>query len=425
MRPLLSLPLLIKLRNQTRHDRQLLISHQFKLLKFIVKHAYNNVALYRKLYKSKGFHPDDLKDIKDIAKIPIINKKHLRNAQPYEIIAKNARSIDWVIYTSGSTGIPLRIYRSREEDYLISLFWLRSFIENGLNAKDLHARIVHPSNIRCSYSIVQRLGFYRQVDFSIFEDISRILIKLKILQPDILSGYPTSLYQLIQVMRERDYLKPRLCFTHSEILDETTRKRIMRVLGSDVIDLYGAHETGIIAWECNQHNGYHINCDSVALQLVRNGEEVDEGERGRTIVTNLLCTTMPIIRYDLEDIAILSDTECSCGRSLPLMKIIEGKVLDFIVLPNNRLISPHIIKKTLGSCLQISCFRVIQTSLRNLVIEVVSEPELNSKQLSTLTKQLEKILGSDVTVSFRFVEKICRPSSGKLKVVESHVTHPI
>src|SRR5690606_30639221 len=117
----------------------------------------------------------------------------------------------------------------------------------------------------------------------------------------------------------------------SMMLLDRERELIERVMGCKVTNRYGCEEVGLIASECEEHRGLHINVDDVFLEVVDDeGRPVKPGIPGKILVTDLANYGMPLIRYRIEDVGILSDRQCPCGRGLPLMHSIMGRVADFL-----------------------------------------------------------------------------------------------
>src|SRR5512136_390332 len=124
-----SLFLLRKLRGNLKLNRAELEEIQRKKLKDLLKHAYENVPYYRKLFASTGIEPTAIKGVEDLALIPTTDKLTLQSLAPEEILARGMR-VDRCVtdVTSGSTGIPLHVHFT-QRDYLIrSLSFIRTFI---------------------------------------------------------------------------------------------------------------------------------------------------------------------------------------------------------------------------------------------------------------------------------------------------------
>ena len=118
-------------------------------------------------------------------------------------------------------------------------------------------------------------------------------------------------------------------------------------------------EFGTFAWECQEHNGYHMDIESLCVEFIKDGEKVSPEEKADIIVTGLFNFTMPLIRYKIGDSGSFSSDLCPCGRGLPLMKIVEGRTDDFLILPSGTLISPRNIN-FLENVKGISEYRIIQ-----------------------------------------------------------------
>ena len=104
----------------------------------------------------------------------------------------------------------------------------------------------------------------------------------------------------------------------------------------------------LIAAECEKQEGLHINSDNLFVEVINNGQFVNPGEAGELVITDLNNFSMPFVRYKNEDLAAISDKKCSCGRGLPLLAYVEGRILDAIQVPGGRVLPgeffPHFFK---------------------------------------------------------------------------------
>lgn len=400
-----------------------LLELQSKRLRALVRSAYDHVPFYRRIFQDAKINPDDIQSASDLRHLPIITKPMLKAVPTREKLANNLSSKALEVHkTSGSTGVPLTVYYRYEDARRLGTIGLRGYFENGLGPLDIHARIIQPYDFARKTFLAHI--FFRKHDFSVFDDIETVAGVLADLKPDILEAYASTLWQLVHTLKKIGVhdLCPRIVFSSAEVLDPSTRKLIDSFFGVSTIDTYGSHETWSIAWECNQHAGYHINADSVIVEFIRNGERVAAGERGKIVVTNLFSFAMPLIRYELGDIGIPSNEMCPCGRQLPLMRLIEGKVMDFIVLPSGQLVSPHAIKKAFTMRPQIKTFEVLQKDRYNLRVQIVRDNSYSETIEESLHTELSKVTRNELNIAICYADKIAIPSSGKYKVVESRVT---
>ena len=110
------------------------------------------------------------------------------------------------------------------------------------------------------------------------------------------------------------------------------RRKIENVFGIKVTDRYGCEEVGLIASECEEHSGMHLNIEHLFVEFVKNdGFLADPGELGKIVLTDLTNRAMPLIRYQVEDVGVATDRKCACGRGLPIMSSVIGRVADFLI----------------------------------------------------------------------------------------------
>jgi phenylacetate-CoA ligase len=221
-------------------------------------------------------------------------------------------------------------------------------------------------------------------------------------------------------------LAPRLIFTSAEVLDNESRKLIQSVFGSEVFDNYACYEFGLLGWECQHHMGYHMNVDSVIMEFVKDGEPVTEGEGGEIVCTSLLNRAMPLIRYKMGDIGVPLAESCSCGVTLPLMKMMMGRADDFLTTIDGKAVPPTVFfpypfeEADFGVIAQ---FRIIQESSDKLVIYIALQDGFHDedKVLQNAERRIQKLFGEGMQVEFKIVSELKRDPSGKLRKVISRV----
>lgn len=397
---------------------------QQKRLRAIIKHAYNNVPYYHKLFDSVKIKPEDIKSSDDLSKIPITTKSKLFSSGN-EVIAKNLNMSKCVTeWSSGSSGMPINIIRLRgDKDYFNAVLY-REFLENGLKFRDKRVAITSERVFSSGNYWFRRLGILRKICLSVFDDPEDIISSLLKSKPDVISGYPSTLKLLATVIAEKgiEEINPRLIFTHAELLDNDTRKTINSVFGVKLSDLYGCMEVGPISWQCSEHEDYHMNIDYAVVEFITDGERSMPGEKGEIVLTGLYSFAMPFIRYNVGDVGIPTNEMCSCGRGLPMMKSIEGRLVDFIVLLSGRLISPHVLTGTTENIPGIQRFQVVQEKRNLITFRFIKNKTFTRKTISIIKEEYKKILGNDVEINPISVTELQKDESGKFKVVKSLVS---
>jgi len=404
---------LAELKLHQRQNEKELKNIQLKKLKHMINHSYNNVPFYRELFTKENIRPEDIKNLDDLQKIPIITKKEIR-ANYNNIIANNlCKEKCRVMTTTGSTGLPLTIWNDKYAQFYSSAVVYFAFFESGLRLSD---------------SIVELAG--------VIEDEGRTLIKKKMVstldhpdniintlikyKPSVLYSFP-SIFRTLSNSLNGDSYSPRLIFTHGEMMTEHCRDTISAAFGADVYNTYGSTEFNRLGFECSQHSGFHMITDGAIIETIKDGQSTCPGEEGEIVVTGLYNYGMPLIRYKLGDIGILAGEKCTCGRGWPLIKSIEGRCDDYITLPSGRIISPrtiNIIEYVPG----VLEYRTIQEERDKFLVQVVPGKDYTAETNKQIYEQIRLgCLGEKVDIKVELVKELPRERRGKLRAVISKV----
>jgi phenylacetate-CoA ligase len=253
------------------------------------------------------------------------------------------------------------------------------------------------------------------------------------LKPDVLDGYASSLLLLAREVEKRSMktIKPRFVISGADLIDAHSRQFVEKVFEVPFYDQYGTAEFERLAWQCQEKAEYHIDADSVVMQFVdENGEEVAPGETGKIVCTGLFNHAMPFIRYDMGDLGKPSEKmDCPCGRSFPLMKIMEGRKDAIIVLPDGRAMSSFALIAAmypLSFYKEISQFRIIQKKVNHFKFLIKMKNSRVDRKLAEdeLTTHFGKVLNikaDEANFEVEFVEHIPSDKSGKFKIVVSEL----
>jgi phenylacetate-CoA ligase len=249
---------------------------------------------------------------------------------------------------------------------------------------------VGPERKDGSTKIVEKIGPITIIklfrDMPMEEQIS-ILMTAK---PTIMGGRPSAYWDLANALRAKDIVPPSplLITGGAELLFPHVRKLIEDVFRCRVADYYNCEEGGNAAWECPANPQLmHPNTATVWIEAVdQQGIPVPKGSEGHLIITNLYNCSMPFIRYETGDRGILLETgKCQCGFNGPVMRLMEGRNENYIVLPDGREISPRIMfnvvntgfphnKKDCNMIDAMRIFQIIQESNNLIEIKVVPGP---------------------------------------------------
>ncbi|MFB0528314.1 MAG: phenylacetate--CoA ligase family protein [bacterium] len=403
---------------------------QNRKLRALVKHAYENVPYYRKLFDSVRLKPGDIRVKEDLVKIPITTKKVLQKLPITERVAKGT-DISKCIKgrTSGSTGEPLDVFLSKRELSHRVAMQTRVY---GLNLVDKKISILDRDPFPAKGSpakifgklrkYLNRLGLWRRYYFSLFDEPQELVSKLLEIKPDVIETQPSTMRLISQFIREKNItgICPKSIFTRAELLNREDRKQIEAVFGAKLTDLYGTIEFGIVAWECEKHQGYHINSDIVMVEAIRDNQQV-YGKEGQMLCTDLTNYTMPFIRYALEDIVVLSKEKCSCGRNFPLIELVEGRCNDFVTLPSGKILSPVLLLIAVESIYGISQYKLVQEKIDAFDVQIVKGQNFKETTIRELKHGLREILGRNTRININIVDEIPREKSGKVRPIVSKI----
>lgn len=402
------------MRNEHRPPGRL-AAGQERRLRAVVRHASERVLFYRRLYADHGLDTGNFSGLKDLTSLPIIDKQLLRAA------GSSAESLDAAparvtIRTSGSSGTPFEFRIDRDYDAWRKAQYLRPYLTNGRRMTDLVLRLT--ASPRASLPWFTTLGLLRETHMSCAADPAEVVERWQRQAPDALQGYPSSLRALAHHCLERGislHPAPRRVFTDSELLTPDTRWLLQRAFGAPVIDVYGTYETDNIAYQCERGGGYHVALDCVVLEVVRNGWPVPPGDAGELVVTVLQNWTTPLVRYNLNDIVALDTSPCPCGRTFPLLRVIEGRASDQIQLPDGSERSALGLLVHLKELVRfLNEYQVVQTSIGGFEVRVVPSAVFDADT----PRRIEQIVLADLPgshVRVVTVPAIARAPSGKFQ----------
>ncbi len=416
--------LAVLMNNQWKEPKRLQ-QIQWQKLQTLLRHAYTHVPYYRRIFTQNGITPDDIKTPEDFTDIPVTTKLDIRNLGEEELLAGNIEKHQCVKErTSGSSGIPVDFFFTRQEIALRPVLDLRILFANGYKVKKTILAIVDARHVLNRTRWFQRLGLMRKEHLSILSPVEEQIEKIQRMKPDVLWGVTSNLVLIAEQIQQRHItgIHPQAVYTMGEYLDPHRRALLRSAFGVDPLDHYGSTECGSIAWECSHHTGYHINSDTLLLECVTDGKPVKPGESGELVVTNLHACAMPFIRYAVGDIGTLSESPCPCGRTLPVLKTIEGRQADCLLRADGTRIAPYFLTCAIEEIPGILRYQIIQESQQEVNVNIIRTSEYSPQTLSRIEQQCKGVLGERVHVKPVVVDSLQNDPSGKFRVVTSHVT---
>lgn len=397
---------------------------QWQKIKNIIAHAYNHIPYYQKTFARAGITPNQIKDYGDLQLIPILTKDDLRK-EPHSLVAKTKGFIYTRYFTSGSTGPPSVVITDRNSEAYRHAAVFRSYRWIGLDIGDKIAKF-WGTQLDLRRNIQGRIGDFllNRITFSTHsldqKSMFRYYQNLRSFEPKAIYGFASAIYEFAQFLQNRSLPLEKndikAIIVTGEPIFPYKREIIENTFKCRVYNNYACEEFATIAFECPQRS-LHLMSENVYVEVER--PENEEG-RGNLIITELNNFLMPLIRYRLGDVGALSNLKCNCGRSLPVLKEISGRSLDFVKIPNGRIIHgsyfDYLPKYFLN---EIQQFQIIQADTNTICVNLIKGKGFNETTIQKFENKLRGVLGDEVRIIIDLKEIIPRENTGKFRFVIS------
>ncbi|RME41142.1 MAG: phenylacetate--CoA ligase family protein [Caldilineae bacterium] len=401
---------------------------QFEKLKEIVQYAYEYVPYYRRRYRQAGIHPQDIRTLDDFEQLPFLTKADINNHLP-EMVSPHYAALQ-PESTGGSTGEPLRFF---VDD---SFWWWNAALEfrgrgwYGVREGDKMAWVWGAAQDMPSWSrgarLKARLMRHRFLNaFAMTRPkMQHFAEMLSRWQPVMFRAYPSALALFASYLEEMGItnIRPRLIETSAEKVTPIQRQLFQRVFQCAVADCYSARELGTIAYQCPQQ-GLHV-CETRYLEIVAHGNVVPAGQLGEIAVTSLTQFGMPLIRYRIGDMGLYAPAPCSCGRGLPCLQEVVGRVSEFLVTAEGQFVHSTFLARIFRQRPAVVRFQVYQPDKEHLHIQLVLKEEVPAPWFEETRQALQEHFGSAMQISLQAVEDIPLTPAGKHRFVISEVSPP-
>jgi phenylacetate-CoA ligase len=213
--------------------------------------------------------------------------------------------------------------------------------------------------------------------------------------PAYVRTLPAVVAKLVEVAEKRQVTLPSVqqYLTFAETVTATLRADVKRVLGGRVIDCYSCEEIGWLALQCPRNDHYHVMSATVLIEIVDEaGRPCRVGVPGKVLVTGLHSYAMPLIRYDIGDVAEWGPP-CDCGMTLPVIKTLWGRERSFIKLPDGSLKLARVTAEYWRAIAPIDEYRVVQYSDGLLEAFVTMPRSLTQPERNAMQQMLCRVLG--------------------------------
>jgi len=314
---------------------------QYKLLKSLVYRLYSFSPFYHDRMKEQNVHPDDIRELSDVRKLPFMFKRDLRDSYPDKIYT--ATQEDLVLYhvSSGTTGKPTVVGYTQNDLNGWTTSLARALTSIGLGRGDViqvsYGYGLFTGGLGLHYG-AERIG--ATVLPTSVGNTERQIELMQDLGSTAIACTPSYLLHMGEVAEKmglsiKKDTRLRAGILGAEPWTERMRKRIEEWLGIKAFDIYGTSElSGPMFTECSEQLGFHVWSDLALTEIIdpKTGEPVAPGEKGELTVTILQKEALPMIRYRIGDITSMDEDICPCGRTHPRVQRIQGRVDDMLII---------------------------------------------------------------------------------------------
>jgi phenylacetate-CoA ligase len=410
-------------------DAEWKLYQEDKLRKILI-HALKNVPYYSVLFKNHGFDEKDLENftLERMCELPFLEKNTLRTLGTTDLVSIKRERFGLFYPSSGSTGTPTQnLYSLRMHQTYYAIFEATVLNWAGLDYKVprgviggrriIKEGIESPPYYRYNYIEKQTYLSAYHLSPSTIRNYVEGLKRNKVVY---LTGYASANYFLARFIEEAKIDPPKIkaILTSADLLTTEMRDTFRRVYGCETFDSYNGVEATCLISECEYHSLHIVQDVGIIEILNENGLPCKPGETGEVISTGLLNYDQPLIRYKMGDLVKLaSNQNCQCGRSLPVVEEIIGRIEDTVIGKDGReMVRFHGIFYNIPSIIE---GQIIQHTLNEFEVKVVSD-NLKKDEVQLMKQRMLSQLG-EVDVLISNVSSIERNANGKFKSVISYV----
>jgi phenylacetate-CoA ligase len=381
---------------------------QAKRLRRLIRHA-STIPFQRDRFAAAGVNPDEIRTAADLAGLPVTTRADI---QPVSFT------------TSGSTGHPVQILALPGDQRINDILTLRACWRYGLRFGGRKLSVRSKAPRPPDRSLAARLHLFQREWLFGQEGPDAWVEHCRRFRPHSIMLFMSIMRQLAQHLLDHGItdVRPDFLVSIGELLDPETRALVQRAFRAPVYDMYGSWEGGMMAWECPQGGGYHINSDWVIMEILKDGQPVSPGEEGDVVITNLHSYGMPFIRYAQGDRAVLASEAPSCGCHLPLLKGLCGRTSDSLVRPDGTRMSGVALLTAITPTPGLLRYRLTQEADLSLRMEAVTEGDLPESVTDTLRESLSRLMGGPIQFQIERVDDSTFENGTKFHRITSHAT---
>lgn len=394
---------------------------QWVELRKLLAHVFASVPYLKQKYRDAGIAFEDLRTWADFHQLPPLTRAEV-NAHGPELCSTSYNGKLLSHATGGSTGVPARFFRTYESYDWRTAAKDRAYSWSGWRLGEPAAYLWGaPIGLVSARQALKTRAYeavHRQLVVNTFcqnDDLwDNVYSRLLKFRPVLVVGYVSSLDAFARYLQRTKRRVPgiRCAIAAAEPLFDDARRRIEDALGAPLSNSYGSREFMSIAAECEHRTGLHVHAENLVVETA----DRDGAQPSEILVTDLHNYGMPFVRYETGDVGRMSDTSCRCGRGLPRLEAIEGRLLDALRTRDGRTVPGEFFPHLLKDIPEVAEYRVQQTAVDRLVISAVLAQPLTERSDQLVRSEVKKIFGPATICEIQPVAQIPALRSGKRRV---------
>ncbi len=401
-------------------------------LKEILLYSWENVPYYKKILEEAQVVKKRKIYLKNFNKIPALTKEIIRK-EFENLKSKKINEIEFSDNASGgSTGEPTAILQDKGMGFEdLAFVWLQNSFVCDYPCKHLklwgsERDIFKKWEIKGRLSewlySIKTLNSFRMTK----ENMKDYVNQINKYKPDIIEAYVQSIYELAKFIKKNnlEVYSPKGIITSAGILYPETRKLIEEVFRTKVFNRYGSREAPALACSCRENDKLHLNIFTHYIEILdKNLNPCKPGQTGEVYVTILNNYSMPLIRYKMEDRAVVAskNKKCSCGRGMPLIENIVGRTVSVLKTKTGALIDGCYFNMIFFRKNWIEKFQVVQEDYEKITLNIVLNGEQKKQDMKEIEHKIKFVFGKKCKVTWNFVKEIEPSKSGKFLYTISKV----
>jgi phenylacetate-CoA ligase len=412
-----------------------IVEGQLAQARALLGHCAAHVPYYRDTLRRAGLQPGAVRTLDDFRRVPLLSRRTYQEQFPSfqatGLPPGMARIGEGK--TSGTGGVPISVWQTN----LVALWYfaccLRDWHWSGMNPRGSLASIrnlgitaadpaqaaegiVAPCWMGSLAPLLQTGPSY---GLDIRQEPRRQLEWLFRVRPDYLLSTTSNLVFLAGLIRDGGQRLPGLRAIQSiaEALSEEARAAVEEAFGVPVKDLYSCTEAGYVASSCPEGHGLHVHAENVLVEVLdEQGRPCEPGETGRVVLTALHNYLTPFVRYEVLDRATVG-ARCPCGRGLPLLTRVDGKMRPMLRLPGGGHKASHQLVHELFHLDVYHQHQVVQRAPDHFVVRVVPNRLWAADSADRVVRCVRDFLEAPVRVDVEVLDRLETTAAGKLRDV--------